>query len=216
VIPPAEPARVTDVRFDRGAVTFRDGRGVSRHYMGDWKNQQAFRDRLHPLDIALIERCWAVGRLGEREVLADDGTAWTVCLTSDGNVRLTDGSRSVTVLPYDTERFFAGLGCFAQKFSPDQRARVRAIVAGLKDSAADKPREERTGHADQVLTPSAVVTEAHSVTPSGEVKANGTIKTESSPDLTELREALACVDEDYLDRDEIIRRLVSAARRAVK
>jgi hypothetical protein len=61
----SEPARVTDVRFmaalTRPCVRFKFERST-RSYSGAWEHSDHLRHRLHPSDIALIERCWADGQ----------------------------------------------------------------------------------------------------------------------------------------------------------
>lgn len=165
------PARVTDVRFNNGGVSFRVG--AERYfYDGNWLGTA---HRFHPSDIALIERCWAEGRLGEREVLFDSGVVGTIEDASpdynpvDGSAfrfRFADGGILWLGEPNRdnaTAWMWRRHGGPETIHDPTQRARVRAIVAGMQKER--RPGEPPPG-AD-----STQYDNAPPVTPSGEVKA---------------------------------------------
>jgi len=140
-----EPARVADVRWTGSEVNFALA-NVTRYYAGKW-NTEEFKARLHPSDIALIERCWAEGRLGEREVLADDGTTyrlfWEAAPSGNQYPKMANDSESMTL---------------AGPLGPDFR---------VADRITDTNERDRIKRFVEEGPPK----EPAPVTPSGEVKA---------------------------------------------
>jgi hypothetical protein len=186
-----EPARVTDVRFEVGGVRYMlAGRELPLSFFGTWHAAHK-KDALHPLDIALIERCWAEARLGEREVLDDQGRAWSVdCQVNDTFpilLRREDMALGMAAKELASDHPNAWWWMRADEITihdPAQRARVRAIVAGMKKESTGGPASAQTdagasadsGAARAVLTEadsaeSPVVGSHGSVSPSGVVKA---------------------------------------------
>jgi hypothetical protein len=131
-----EPARVTDVRFNESLrlASFRF-EGQTWFFNGDWSDH-SLKDALHPLDIALIERCWAEGR---KDTFQGTHVGWS------------QADEAAFRKAWEDERN-------KQNSGPEVAASALAAKPVLN---ADSQREAE----------SAVVTEAHSVTPSGEVKA---------------------------------------------